>query len=87
MPTRVSVIQLPFTFFSTPQEFADYVRTPIETAAQHGAQLILLPHQTALMLFGMFDSDAEHGDSLDQLAARQKISTREWLDERVAYRL
>lgn len=85
MVTRVAAVQLAFRYFNTPQEFADYVRAPIEGAAQNGAQLILLPHRTAFMLFGMFDFDAAPNDSLDALAARQHIATREWLNERAPY--
>ncbi len=85
MLTRVSAVQLPFAYFNSPQEFADHVRTPIEQAAQHGAQLILLPHRTSYMLFGMFDFDVPANYSLDQLAQRQNISTRAWLNERADY--
>lgn len=85
MPTRVAAIQLPFAYFNTPQEFADHVRAPIERAAQIGAQIILLPHLASFMLFGMFDHDARSTDSLDDLAQRQTISTRAWLNERAGY--
>jgi formamidase len=37
------------------------------------------------MLFGMFDFDAGASESLDQLAARQNIPTREWLNQRAQY--
>jgi predicted amidohydrolase len=85
MSIRAASIQLPFSYFSTPQEFADHVRAPIELAAQNGAQIILLPHLTSFMLFGMFDFDATPTDSLDQLAQRQNVSTAEWLNERAGY--
>jgi predicted amidohydrolase len=85
MPTRVAALQLPFTYFNTPQEFADYVRGPIELAAQNGAQLLLLPHLTSFMLFGMFDFDAKSGDTLDTLAGRQGVSTSDWLATRAGY--
>lgn len=85
MHIRVASVQLPFRYFSTPQEFADHVRAPIELAVQHGAQFILLPHLTSFMLFGMFDFDATATDSLDQLAQRQQVSTEEWLNERAGY--
>lgn len=85
MRTRVCAVQLPFMFFGTPQEFADYVRVPVESAAQHGAQFILLPHLTSLMLFGMFDPGARADESLDDLAARQNMSASEWLGERAGY--
>jgi predicted amidohydrolase len=85
MATRAAACQLTFSYFNTPQEFADSVRLPIELAAEHGAQLILLPHSTSSMLFGIFDAGARSSDSLDGLAARQKRSTREWLRERAGY--
>lgn len=85
MLTRVASIQLPFTYYSTPQEFADHIRAPLELAAQNGTQLILLPHLTSAMLFGMFDFDAQPNDSLATIAARQNVSTAEWLDERASY--
>ncbi len=85
MHTRVAVVQLPLIYFSTPQEFADFVRVPIERAAQFDVQLILLPHLTSSMLFGMFDVQATAHDSLEQFAARQNISTRDWLNERAGY--
>lgn len=85
MSTRVAAVQLPFTYFNTPQEFADHVRTWIEQAANGGAQLILLPHLTSLMLFGMFEMGAQPTDSLDALARRQKMSVPEWLNERAGY--
>lgn len=83
--TQVSAVQLPFTYFSTPQEFADHVRAPVEEAAQAGAQLILLPHLASSMLFGMFDFDATPDDPLEQLAARQNIPVHEWLQSRAGY--
>lgn len=85
MITRVAAVHLAFRYFNTPQEFADALRAPIEQAAQYGAQLIVLPHQTAFMLFGMFEVDAAPHDSLDAFAARQNISTRAWLRERAPY--
>ena len=85
MPTRVASVQLAFAYFNTPQEFADHVRAPIELAAQNGAQLILLPHFTSLMLFGMFDFDAKPAEPLGALSARQNITTQEWLNERAGY--
>src|SRR5260370_37681498 len=85
MSTRFAAVQLPFSYFSTPQECADLVRMPVEQAAEHGAQLIVLPHLASFMLFGMFDFDARSGDSLDHLAARYGLTTREWLNERAGY--
>lgn len=85
MLTRVAAVQLPFTYFSTPQEFADLVRPIIETASENGADLIVLPHLASLMLFGMFDFGAGAGDSLETLAARQNVAAKEWLSERAGY--
>lgn len=50
---RVSALQLPFSYASTPQQFLDRMREPIERAARIGAQLITLPNYTGLMLFGV----------------------------------
>lgn len=85
MVTRVACLQLEFQYFNTPQEFANPMRAGVERAAETGAQLVLLPHRTALGMFGMFDLDATPTDSLDELAARQHISTNEWLHERAGY--
>ena len=85
MVTRVSSVQLPFTYYSTPQEFADLARVPIEGAAESGADLIVLPHLASLMLFGMFDFGAKPGDTLDALATRQNTETAVWLGERAGY--
>lgn len=85
MITRVAAVQLPFVWFNTPQEFADHVRGPLELAAQNGAQLILLPHLSCTMLFGMFDFDAHSDDTLSGIAARQNVSTEAWLEERAGY--
>lgn len=85
MLTRVSAVQIAFTYYSTPQEFADLARVQIERAAENGAELVLLPHLASLMLFGMFDFGAGSGDSLQSLAARQNMETAEWLEERAGY--
>lgn len=85
MVTRTAAVQLLFRYFDTPQEFADAVRAPVELAAENGAQVILLPHRTAFMLFGMFDFRAAPQDSLDALAMRQNNAAREWLRERAPY--
>lgn len=85
MKTRVAAIQLAFEYCSTPQEFIDRVRAPIEQAAAAGAQLILFPHQVSFMLFGMFDFEASAQDTLDILAEHQKVSTPDWLAERAGY--
>lgn len=85
MSTRVAAVQLPFQYFNTPQEFADFVRAPIQAAAENGAQLILLPHLTSTMLFGMFDFDAQPAHTLEQLAQRQGVTTQEWLEQRAGY--
>ncbi|HZQ06151.1 MAG TPA: nitrilase-related carbon-nitrogen hydrolase [Anaerolineae bacterium] len=85
MQTRVSAVQLEFRYCSTPQEFADHVRAPIERAAQDGAQLIVLPHTASYMLFGMFDTDARANETFDDLAQRQNLSTHEWLADRAGY--
>jgi predicted amidohydrolase len=88
MKTRVAAVQLVFQYFNTPQEFTDAMRAPIELAAQHGAQLIVLPHQTAFMLFGMFDSDADAPTRRfseyrpDDTAMR---ALRAWLRDRAPY--
>jgi omega-amidase len=85
MSTRVASVQLPFQYFNTPQEFADYVRAPIELAAENGAQLVLLPHLTSTMLFGMFDFDAQPTQPLEELAQRQNVSMQAWLEQRTGY--
>lgn len=85
MVTRAAAVQLLFLYFDTPQEFADAVRAPVELAARNGAQVILLPHRTAFMLFGMFDFLAAPQDSPDALAMRQNTTVREWLNERARY--
>ena len=85
MPTRVAAIQLAFRYFTTPQEFANQMRAAVETAAQAGAQIILLPHSVSFGLFGMFDFDAAPNESLDALAQKQNIRARAWLKERAPY--
>lgn len=85
MLTRVSAVQLSFTYYSTPQEFADLVRVQIESAAENGAELVVLPHLASFMLFGMFDFGAAATDSLDALAERQGMQTAGWLKERAGY--
>lgn len=85
MKTRAAAVQLEFEYCSTPQEFIDRVREPIERAAEAGVQLILLPHQISFMLFGMFDFDATANDSLDDLAQHRNAKTSDWLAERAGY--
>ena len=85
MPTRTAAIQLTFQYFSTPQEFADTMRAAVEAVAQVGAQIIVLLHSVSFGLFGIFDFDAAPHETLDALAQRQNISTREWLGERAVY--
>lgn len=85
MGTRVAAVQLEFQYFTTPQEFADHMRTPVEQAVAAGAELILLPQNTSLGLFGMFDLIAEPSDSLAEMARRQDTPIREWLAERAEY--
>lgn len=85
MKIRAASIQLDFQYFSTPQQFADFVRAPIELAAQHGAQLIVMPHELSYGLFGMFDFDAQANESLDVLARRLNLDTDAWLKERAPY--
>lgn len=83
--TRVASIQLPFEYAPTPQDFADRVRVPVERAADDGADLVLLPHAAAFMLFGMFDADARPDESVDELARRQGADPRAWLLSRADY--
>lgn len=85
MSTRVAAVQLAFQYFSTPQEFADAVRAPLEHAARQGAQLVLLPHTLSFALFGIFDYDARADEALDALAQRRNRTTREWLQEHAGY--
>ncbi len=85
MSTSVAVVQMPFGVCSAPQEFADLVRAPIERAAANGAQLVLLPHLTSFMLFGMFDVDVAADAGPEQFAERQGIGVDEWLKPRAGY--
>ncbi len=53
MPLRVSAVQVPFAYASSPQEFFDRVFPLIEHAVQDGAQIVALPDYTGLMLLGV----------------------------------
>jgi predicted amidohydrolase len=50
---RVAAVQLAFSYASTPQEFSDRVREPVERAVGEGAAIVVLPNYTGLMLLGM----------------------------------
>lgn len=80
MSIKVSAVQLGWAFASTPQEFADRVREPIEKAAQDGAQIIALPNYTGWMLLGVMVPAAQEDRSVEQ-AAREGgyASAREML--------
>jgi predicted amidohydrolase len=68
MSTQAAALQLPFAYVSTPQEFTDLVRGPIERAARAGAHLIVLPDYFSYALFGMFVLDARADAPLPELA-------------------
>ncbi len=57
--TRAAAVQLPFAFVSTPQEFMDGVREPVERAASARAQLIVLPAFSGYELFGILAPELE----------------------------
>jgi predicted amidohydrolase len=75
MKTRVAAIQLEFAYVSTPQEFTDWVRAPIERAAAEKAQLIVLPNGLTLALLGMFSPDAAPTTTFEQFAAEQHFDS------------
>lgn len=86
MKIRVAAIQVPFTYISTPQEFMDLMRTPIERAARDSAELIVLPNYLGFALLGMFMADAPATMLLDELAQAQRFdSVYEMLRERAEY--
>ncbi len=49
---KISALQLAHAFAATPQEFFDRVREPIERAVHDGAQLVVLPNYTGMLLLG-----------------------------------
>ena len=76
MSFHVSAIQLAFSYASTPQQFFDRVREPIERAvAATGAQLIALPNYTGLQLLGIAVPAADDALSLDEIARAGEFPT------------
>ncbi len=83
---RVAVVQLPFSYVSTPQEFTDLVREPIERAANQGAHLVVLPNHSMLALLGIFVPAALSDVTLRDIARVQQFeSTRAMLFDRAPY--
>ncbi len=83
---RVTALQLPFAYLTTPQEFTDFVRAPIEAAASAGAQLIVLPNHISYALFGMFVLEVGPDTPLDEIARMLRFdSVRALMRARAPY--
>jgi predicted amidohydrolase len=72
---HVSTIQHPLTLVASPQEFYERVHPLIERAATNGAQLVVLPNYTGLMLLGVIVRAEQKSLALGELARAGNFAT------------
>jgi predicted amidohydrolase len=75
MSLRVSAVQIPFSYASSPQEFFERVFPPIERAAQDGAQIVALPDYAGLMLLGIAVPVEQEALLLGEIAGAREFPT------------